>query len=169
MSELTHSENALETFKDLYLTACPKYLSVNPPPYEDASALAEFIDSPPQDATARHLDLFLADVKALQGLPGTRNLLKLYTSIDAGKLSAFVATGTGDEQQQAGEEEVLQQIMALKNASRSYLAAAASEDAVKEGREVRLLDGKRQAINNMDFTVQDVSVTFSFIVVALHS
>jgi translation initiation factor 3 subunit L len=81
-------------------------------------------------------------------------LLKLYTSIDASKLSAFV----GAEDEKAGEEEVLQQIMALKNASRSYLAASAFEEASKEGREVSLLDGKRQAINNMDFTVQDVSV-----------
>lgn len=151
-------DTALETFKDLYLSACPKYLAVNPPPYEDQTALSEFMASPPQDAIARHLDLFLADVKALQGLPGTRNLLKLYTSIDASKLSAFVATGSGsgEQEQQADEEQVLQQIMALKNASRSYIATpAASGSGEQQGGQGSLLDGNRTGINNMDFTVQD--------------
>lgn len=163
--QLTSSDTALETFKDLYLSACPKYLAVNPPPYEDQTALSEFMASPPQDAIARHLDLFLADVKALQGLPGTRNLLKLYTSIDASKLSAFVATGSGsgEQEQQADEEQVLQQIMALKNASRSYIATpAASGSGEQQGGQGSLLDGNRTGINNMDFTVQDVSI-FSYV------
>lgn len=73
-------------------------------------------------------------------MQSVRNLLKLYTSIDAGKLSAFI----GEE---AGEEEVLQQLMALKAASRSYQG--------KNGGS--LLDGERTSINNLDFTIDGVS------------
>jgi hypothetical protein len=124
----------------LFLSACPKYLSVNPPPYEDHQMLEAYVASPPQDATARHVELFLADVVAVKEVQSVRNLLKLYTSIDAEKLSAFV----GEE---AGEEEVLQQLMALKAASRSYQG--------KQGGS--LLDGERASINNLDFTIDGVS------------
>lgn len=132
--------DALSTYKDLFLSACPKYLSVNPPPYEDSALLEAYAANPPQDATARMVELFLADVVAVKGVQSVRNLLKLYTSIDAGKLSAFI----GEE---AGEEEVLQQLMALKAASRSYQG--------KNGGS--LLDGERISINNLDFTIDGVS------------
>jgi translation initiation factor 3 subunit L len=133
-------DDALATYKELFLSACPKYLSVNPPPYEDHQLLEAFVESPPQDATARHVELFLADVVAVKEVQSVRNLLRLYTSIDAGKLSAFV----GD---QAGEEEVLQQLMALKAASRNYEQPAGSS----------LLEGIRASSNNLDFTIDGVS------------
>lgn len=130
----------MTTYKDLFLSACPKYLSVNPPPYEDQQLLEAYVANPPHDATARHVELFLADVVAVKEVQSVRNLLKLYTSIDAEKLSAFVG-------EQAGEEEVLQQLMALKAASRSYQG--------KQGGS--LLDGERASINNLDFTIDGVS------------
>lgn len=143
-------EAALDSYRDLYLSACPKYLSVNPPPYEDPALLQQYIDAPPQDAVQRNVEVFLADARALQGVPPTRQLLKLYTSIDAGKLSAFVPASEGSEGPE-GEERVLQQIMALKEASRSYVGGAAREGS-------SLLDGKRQATHNMDFTVQGSTI-----------
>lgn len=134
---------ALEAFKDLYLQACPKYLNVNPPPYEDASALEAWLANPPADATQRHLELFLSDVQAVQGVNGMRNLLKLYTSIDAAKLAAFSVSG-----EEEGEEEVLQQLMVLKSASSTYGRGQA---------ETTLLDGERKVTNNLDFTIDGVS------------
>ena len=138
------SDEAIETFKELYLGACPKYLSVNPPPYEDPVALEQYITSPPQEAIQRHLDLFLSDVRAVQGVVGARNLLKLYTSIDAGKLAAFL----DEEGKRDREEEILEQLMVLKAASRTY---------AKGPGEGSLLDGERIVTNNLDFTIDGVS------------
>jgi translation initiation factor 3 subunit L len=137
-------DEAVETYKELFLSACPKYLSVNPPPYEDNALLEEYSANPPLDPTQRHLDLFLSDVKAVSGVPGTRNLLKLYTSIDAAKLSAFMksAEESGDDD----EEKVLEELMVLKGASRTF---------AKQG-EGSLLDGERIVTNNLDFTIDGV-------------
>jgi translation initiation factor 3 subunit L len=137
------SDEALETFKELFLSACPKYLSVNPPPYEDPSLLEEYSANPPLDPTQRHLDLFLSDIKAITPVPGTRNLLKLYTSIDAAKLSAFMSAEAEGED----EDKVLEGLMVLKGASRTY---------AKQG-EGSLLDGERIVTNNLDFTIDGVS------------
>ncbi|GFZ46756.1 Eukaryotic translation initiation factor 3 subunit L [Saitozyma sp. JCM 24511] len=151
-------EEALETFKDLYLQACPKYLLANPPPYEDQAALEEYLANPPQDPVQHQLDLFLSDVVSVRSVSSLRNLLKLYTSIDASKLAAFNSGSTSastssssagvgangeSAQQEQTEEEVLQQLMALKAGSRTY---------AKQG-EGSLLDGERIVTNNLDFTI----------------
>ncbi|KAK4689290.1 translation initiation factor 3 subunit L, partial [Tremellales sp. Uapishka_1] len=133
-------EEAIKTFSDLFKQSCPKYLSPISPPYEDGPALEAWIKAPPPDATDRHLELFLSDVSALKGVPTVRNLLKLYTSIDASKLAAFL---TGDE------DEVLEQLMVLKAASRTYGKSAG---------EGSLLDGERIVTNNLDFTIESSMV-----------
>ena len=107
--------------------------------------MQEWNANPPQDATQRHLDLFLSDVAAVNSVSSARNLLKLYTSIDAAKLSAFMQTENED-----AEEEVLQQLMVLKAASRTY---------ANRGSEGTLLDGDRIVTNNLDFTIDGVSTT----------
>jgi translation initiation factor 3 subunit L len=141
------SDDAVETFKELFLGACPKYLTVNPPPYEDHELLQQYIANPPQDPTNRHIELFLSDVKAVSGVVASRNLLKLYTSIDAAKLSAFLGeSGEGDK-----EEKVLQQLMVLKAASRTYARPQGNKSN-------SLLDGERIVTNNLDFTIDGVSI-----------
>lgn len=140
---------SLEIYKDLFLSSCPKYLSVNPPPYEDPSALEAYIANPPKDSTQRHLELFLSDVESVRGVSGVRNLLKLYTSIDATKLAAF--NSSGQEEGKAGEKEILEQLMVLKGASRTY------SHQVGEGSST-LLDGDRLVTNNLDFTIDAVSL-----------
>jgi translation initiation factor 3 subunit L len=134
----------------------------NPPPYEDQSALEEYLANPPQDPVQHQLDLFLSDVVSVRSVSSLRNLLKLYTSIDASKLAAFNsgstgtstssssgggANGEGAQAQEQTEEEVLQQLMALKAGSRTY---------AKQG-EGSLLDGERIVTNNLDFTIDGVS------------
>lgn len=135
---------AVEVYKDLFLSACPKYLSVNPPPYEDQAALDAYSANPPKDATQRHLELFLADVQAVSGVSGVRNLLKLYTSIDATKLSAFSTPAEASTSQADAEIGMLEQLMVLKGASRTY---------AKPAGEGSLLDGERIVTNNLDFTI----------------
>lgn len=137
--------DSVEVYKDLFLSSCPKYLSVNPPPYEDASLLEAYTADPPKDATQRHLELFLSDVQAVSGVSGVRNLLKLYTSIDATKLSAF---SQNQGEAETGETEMLEQLMVLKGASRTYAKSAG---------EGTLLDGERIVTNNLDFTIDGVS------------
>ncbi|WVQ81717.1 eukaryotic translation initiation factor 3 subunit L [Cryptococcus sp. DSM 104549] len=137
---------ALDAFKELYLAACPKYLNVNPPPYEDPAALEAWVASPPVDATQRHLELFLSDVQAVKNVNGVRNLLKLYTSIDAQKLAAFTVA---EEEGVDGEEEVLQQLMVLKASSSTYSKGAGQKS---------LLDGERIVTNNLDFTIDETMV-----------
>lgn len=141
-------DDAVQTFKDLFLGACPKYLSVNPPPYEDPALLEEYVV---QDPTQRHLDLFLSDVEAVRGVVASRNLLKLYTSIDAAKLAAFT-----DE---ADEEAVLQQLMVLKAASRTYA----------RDKSPFLLGGERISTNNLDFTIEGVSPSCEYAMRSLMS
>ena len=142
---------SLEIYKDLFLSSCPKYLSVNPPPYEDATLLEQYISNPPTDATVRHLELFLSDVEAVRGVSGVRNLLKLYTSIDASKLAAFNSV------EGQGEKEILEQLMVLKGASRTY------SHQTGEGSST-LLDGDRLVTNNLDFTIDAVSSSPLFII-----
>lgn len=138
-------DEALEVFKELFLQACPKYLSVNPPPYEDTEALQTWMSNPPPDAVQRHLELFLSDVLAIRGVSNVRNLLKLYTSIDAAKLAAFLDTSASGAD---AEEDVLQQLMVLKAASRTY---------GKSQNDGSLLDGDRIVTNNLDFRIDGVS------------
>jgi translation initiation factor 3 subunit L len=132
-------ETALAAFKELFVGACPKFLSPVSPPYEDHDQLAAWVSEPPQDALLRQTDLFISDVDAILGVSTMRSFLKLYTSIDATKLANFL-----DED----EDTVLERMMSLKAASRSY--------AHRNG-EGSLLDGERIVTNNLDFYIQGVS------------
>ncbi|KXN88666.1 Eukaryotic translation initiation factor 3 subunit L [Leucoagaricus sp. SymC.cos] len=88
-------QEALSAFEELFLYACPKFITANPPPYEDANAINATLaspdtSSPSSDATQRHLALFLSDVAAQLPVPTLRSFLKLYTSLDAKKLANFL-------------------------------------------------------------------------------
>ena len=135
------SAEGLPVFQDLYLSSCPKFISANPPPYEDADSYAAYVADPPIDPPQRHLGLFLEDVNAQLSVPSTRSLLKLYTSIDAAKLGTFL---------DVEEEEVLQQMMVLKQNSRTFKWA-----------EGGLLEGNRTVTNNRDFFIDNVSTRLS--------
>lgn len=137
--------DALDTFQELYLSACPKFISANPPPYEDPSAYALYVADPPIDPPARHVSLFLSDVTALSSVPQTRSLLKLYTSIGAAKLGKLV-----DED----EERVLEDMMVLKLASRTYR---------HKGEDGGLMQGSRVVNNNLDFFVDNVRLSPSLL------
>src|SRR5258705_322146 len=97
-----------------------KFVAANGPPYEDADAIDRIVRASADpdsghinsqtDCTRRHLDLFLADVTAQQPVPTLRSFLKLYTSLGTKKLSNFL---------DADEEELVQEMMVLKQASRT--------------------------------------------------
>jgi translation initiation factor 3 subunit L len=158
------SEESLAAFEELFLYACPKFIAANPPPYDDPAALANLIsppspDSPteptpavaPTDPTHRHLSLFLADAEAQAPVPTLRSFLKLYTSLGAKKLANFL---------DADEEEMVQEMMVMKQVSRSVSRVAGSE---KGG----LLDGQTITTSDLNFVIDEVNDLFNLYFVIL--
>jgi hypothetical protein len=137
-----YRDEGLPAFEELFLYACPKFISANPPPYEDQEQLAAYAEDPSPEPAQRHLALFLADVRAQAAVPTLRSFLKLYTSLDAAKLAGFL---------DADEEEMVQQMMAVKAASRSVS---------RVGNEQNLLDGQMISTSDMDFIINEVRPTF---------
>lgn len=132
------SEEGIPAFEELFLYACPKFIAANPPPYDDAEALRAFFDEPPQEPAQRHLALFIAEVRAQAPVPTLRSFLKLYTSLDAAKLANFL---------DADEEEMVQQLMVMKQASRSVSRVE---------NEKGLLEGQMISTSDLDFVINDV-------------
>lgn len=147
---------SLPAFEELFLYACPKFITANPPPYDDPIAINTLIsgnaetESPNQtspaqtDAMHRHLVLFLADIEAQLPVPTLRSFLKLYTSLGAKKLANFL---------DADEEELVQEMMVLKQASRSISRVAGSEST-------SLLDGQTITTSDLNFVIDEVRFDF---------
>jgi len=146
------SEESLAAFEELFLYACPKFITANPPPYDDPAALALLVppsppDSPTQtaatlasvDPTHRHLSLFLGDVAAQVPVPTLRSFLKLYTSLGAKKLANFL---------DADEEEIVQEMMLMKQVSKSVSRVPGSERG-------SLLDGQTITTSDLNFVIAE--------------
>ncbi|TFK24101.1 eukaryotic translation initiation factor 3 subunit 6 [Coprinopsis marcescibilis] len=144
-------QDALAAFEELFLYACPKFIIANSPPYEDPVAIQALVspspgDSQPDltaptqlDATHRHLSLFLADVAAQTPVPTLRSFLKLYTSLGAKKLANFL-----DED----EEEMVQEMMVVKQASRSISRLPGTEGT-------GLLQGQTITTSDLNFVIDE--------------
>jgi translation initiation factor 3 subunit L len=145
--KLSRGDEGLPAFEELFLYACPKFISANPPPYDDPEQLASHAEDPPAEPAQRHLALFVADVRAQAAVPTLRSFLKLYTSLDAAKLASFL---------DADEEEMVQQMMAVKAASRSVS---------RVGTEKNLLDGQMISTSDMDFVINENMVHISEVTV----
>lgn len=135
-------EEGIPAFEELFLYACPKFISANPPPYEDPELLTAYIEDPPMEPVQRHLGLFLSEVRAQAPVPTLRSFLKLYTSLDASKLANFL---------DADEEEMVQQMMVMKQASRSVSRVE---------NEKGLLDGQTISTSDLDFVIDEVNSQF---------
>ena len=134
----TAESEAIAAYKELFLFACPKFITANPPPYHDPDALVAFINEPPEEPAARHLNLFLGDVGARAEVPTLRSYLKLYTSLDASKLAGFL---------ERDEEELVQLMMVMKSASRGIS---------RVNNEGTLLDGQVITTTDLDFVINEV-------------
>ncbi|KAG9094801.1 hypothetical protein FRC06_010475 [Ceratobasidium sp. 370] len=135
------TEEGFAAFEDLYTKSCPKFISSTPPPYHDPELLALYISSPPVEPLHRHLALFLSDVRIQQSVvPTLRSFLKMYSSLDASKLAGFL---------DADEEEIVQQMMVMKGASRSLSRAAVT------GEGGGLLDGVVISTSDLDFVIDE--------------
>ncbi|KAF8631456.1 hypothetical protein AX15_002394 [Amanita polypyramis BW_CC] len=141
---------ALAAFEELFLYACPKFITANPPPYEDPAAISTILSptspmeipsqtsAPQLDPTHRHLNQFLADVSSHAPIPTLRSFLKLYTSLGAKKLANFL---------DADEEEMVQELMMMKQSSRQLSRLS--------GNEKGLLDGQVVPTSDLDFVIDE--------------
>ncbi|KAM5537058.1 hypothetical protein V8D89_009204 [Ganoderma adspersum] len=136
--KMSRGEEGIPAFEELFLYACPKFISANPPPYDDAELLAAHLEDPPVEPAQRHLGLFLAEVRAQAPVPTLRSFLKLYTSLDAKKLAGFL---------DADEEEMVQQLMVMKQASRSVSRVGDEKGG--------LLDGQMISTSDLDFVIRE--------------
>jgi translation initiation factor 3 subunit L len=136
----TTESEAIAAYKELFLFACPKFITANPPPFHDHDALNAFMNEPPEEPAARHLDLFLSGVRVRAEVPTLRSYLKLYTSLDASKLSGFL---------ERDEEELVQLMMVMKGASRGIS---------RVNNEGTLLDGQVITTTDLDFVINEVRV-----------
>lgn len=147
------SDEALAAFEELFLYACPKFIHANSPPYDDPVALSQLItpqspsSEPPvdelpngySDPAQRHLRLFLSDVSAQAPVPTLRSFLKLYTSLGSKKLANFL---------DADEEEMVQEMMVMKQFSRSISRVG--------GEKGGLLEGQTISTSDMNFVIDQV-------------
>ncbi|KAI0700304.1 eukaryotic translation initiation factor 3 subunit 6 [Cytidiella melzeri] len=143
LAKMSRGEEGLPAFEELFLYACPKFISANPPPYEEAELLQAYMEDPPTEPAQRHLSLFLADVRAKAPVPTLRSFLKLYTSLDASKLANFL---------DADEEEMVQQLMVMKRASRSVS---------RMENEKGLLGGQITSTSDLDFVIDENMVNIA--------
>ncbi|PCH38957.1 hypothetical protein WOLCODRAFT_110356 [Wolfiporia cocos MD-104 SS10] len=136
-AKMSRGEEGIPAFEELFVYACPKFISANPPPYEDPEQLAAHMEDPPVEPVQRHLALFLSEVRAQAPVPTLRSFLKLYASLDAKKLANFL---------DADEEEMVQQMMVMKQASRSVSRVE---------NEKGLLDGQMISTSDLDFVINE--------------
>ncbi|KIK96620.1 hypothetical protein PAXRUDRAFT_825766 [Paxillus rubicundulus Ve08.2h10] len=179
MTRMGRGEEGLSTFEEIFLYACPKFISANGPPYDDPNALALLLNPPTpaspsspsapvlkpttSDPTHRHLRALTAHFLSLTHVPVLRSLLKLYTSLDARKLAGFLDAGVD-------EEEVLSWMMVMKNAGRCVgrvnIAAGADKDDEKGGAtngtpargsaaRGSLLDGEWMSISDLNYVIDE--------------
>ena len=167
MASSRFQEDSLPAFEELFLYACPKFMNANPPPYDDPVALSLLLsaEAPPLDPAHRHLSLFLTDVRAQSPVPTLRSFLKLYTSLDASKLANFL---------DADEEDMVQQMMAMKMATRS-VSRIGNEKGLLEGsvsrigNEKGLLEGSVIRTSDLNFVINEVLPSFFFTICLLMS
>jgi translation initiation factor 3 subunit L len=174
MTRMARGEEGVSTFEEIFLYACPKFITANGPPYDDPTALGLLLNppTPPSptsqsaqnkvlDPTHRHLRALTAHLLSLTPVPVLRSLLKLYTSLDARKLTGFLDAGVD-------EEEVLSWMMVMKNAGRCIgrvnITAGADKDEEKgtgtngsssSNGGGSLLGGEWMSISDLNFVIDE--------------
>ncbi|PWN48427.1 hypothetical protein IE53DRAFT_389382 [Violaceomyces palustris] len=122
------NDEGLAAFEELFLFACPKFITGNSPPYHDAEALAAFKDTPFPDPAQHQLKVFLSDVKTQLSNSNIRSFLRLYTSLGTDKLASFL---------EIDEEQLVEMMMVMKSSTRSIKW---SEGGLLEGEVVNTSD-----------------------------
>ncbi|TPX57971.1 hypothetical protein PhCBS80983_g03445 [Powellomyces hirtus] len=80
---LQKGEEGISTFEELFNFACPKFISPVPPDYEIAVNASH-------EPTRHQQKVFMSEVRTQLLVPTIRSFLKLYTTLEADKLAAFL-------------------------------------------------------------------------------
>lgn len=110
INKMSRGVEGLQAFEDLFLYACPKFISNNGPPYHDAEALASYTASPIPDPAQHQCRIFLGDVRVQLSNANIRSFLRLYTTLGTDKLANFL---------EVDEEDLIEELMVAKASSRS--------------------------------------------------
>lgn len=74
--------DSLPVYKELFQSACPKFINPTPPDFDNPSLNI--------DPVEHHTDIFMDEVKNTLYNPTVKSYLKLYTTMDLKKLSSFL-------------------------------------------------------------------------------
>ncbi|KPI41082.1 Eukaryotic translation initiation factor 3 subunit L [Cyphellophora attinorum] len=74
--------DSLPVYRELFQTACPKFISPTPPDFDNPSLNI--------DPVEHHTEIFMDEVKNTLFNPTVKSYLKLYTTMDLKKLSSFL-------------------------------------------------------------------------------
>ena len=77
--------DSLPIYKELFQSACPKFISPTPPDFENPSLNIDPVD--------HHTEIFMDEVKTTLFNPTVKSYLKLYSTMDLNKLAGFLEIG----------------------------------------------------------------------------
>jgi translation initiation factor 3 subunit L len=117
---------SLPIFEELFLSACPKFISPIPPDFDNPENNV--------DPSQHHLKVFMNDVKNTISTPVLKSYLKLYTTMDINKLAKFVETDA---------ETLRKQLIVYKQKNRQIRWTEGS-----------LLEGDLMHTSDLDFALQ---------------
>ncbi|CAG8451033.1 5274_t:CDS:10 [Paraglomus occultum] len=130
LSKMQKGEEALPVFEDLFLYACPKFISPNGPNFEDPSSWLLTIEPP-----HHHARIFQDEVKNQIHMATIRSFLKLYTTMGIDKLAKFL---------EMEPEELRTQLLIFKQKSRQQKWVSGT-----------LLEGEYVTTSDLDFCLKE--------------
>lgn len=139
MSRGGADDDSLAAFEELFLYACPKFITSNSPPYHDAELLEAYIKSPTMGDPAQHqLKLFLGEAKSQLSNANIRSFLRLFTTLGTDRLASFLGID---------EEDLTETLMLLKSSTRSPVWSS-GEGSLLDGPGVEVVN-----TSDLDFAI----------------
>ncbi|PWN28680.1 hypothetical protein BDZ90DRAFT_279021 [Jaminaea rosea] len=139
-SDQASGTEALSAFEELFLYACPKFITSNSPPYHDAEQLEAYVRQPSMGDPAQHqLRLFLSSARAQLSNAHIRSFLRLFTTLGTDRLASFLGVD---------EEELTETLMLLKSSTRSPVWAS-GEGSLLDGPGVEVVN-----TSDLDFAIE---------------
>lgn len=126
-------QEGLAAFEELFLFACPKFITGNAPPYHDAEALQAVMNAPILDPAQHQVRIFLSDVRSQMANANIRSFLRLYTTLGTDKLANFL---------EVDQEDLVEELMVAKASTRSV-----------KWNEGSLLEGQVINTSDLDFVI----------------
>ncbi|KAF9364992.1 hypothetical protein BGX34_011829 [Mortierella sp. NVP85] len=136
-NKLSKPEEAMQVFEDLFLFACPKFISPNGPNLDDPNVM----NLTPFEPVQHYTKIFLSEVRHSILLPTLRSYLKLYTTMGNAKLASFL---------DIDPEQLRTLLMMSKIRSRQMKWVSGT-----------LLEGEYQGTSDLDFCLKEDMIHIS--------